>query len=96
MDPNRVDIYETIRKIWIKLGPHEADRCSMISMFHVMQLALFIFCLFLPTFALGHAHGDCIFGRMLLKSRAHSLAPERYVLDAARRSIQLRGYYTIS
>ena len=41
--------------------------------------------------ALGDAHHDCIFGRMLLKSQAPLLAPERNVLDAARQSIQLRG-----
>ena len=34
-------------------------------------------------------------GRMLLKSPVPLLAPERNVLDAARQSIQLRGYGSI-
>jgi len=34
-------------------------------------------------------------GRMLLKSPVPLLAPERNVLDAARQSIQLRGYDSI-
>jgi len=41
--------------------------------------------------ALDDAHHDSIIGRMLLKSQAPLLAPERNVLDAARQSIQLRG-----
>jgi hypothetical protein len=83
---NRVAIYETIRKLWTDLGSDQANQCCHgVAIIHLSSLL---------AFSHSYAYHDCIFGRMLLKSQAHLLEPERYVLDAARRSIQLRGYYS--